>query len=684
MAVIAVVACLANGLHAQSCAPAKTALVLAGGGAKGFAHIGVLQVLDSMGVKPDVIVGTSIGAIIGGLYASGYSAARIDSMTRALPIESAIRRYAPKVSSAMGLLRPAAVWERGQNGYVLQSGAAREGEVNALLSALLLRGNLLARGEFDSLAIPFRAIATNVRTRAAVALSTGDLSRAVRASAALPVILKPVRIDGEWLMDGGVGDNVPVRFARALGAERLWVSVLPFGAPDPDSFEDPISLSISLINSIFHQDSLSPSPADVIIMNPTQGRVNLDFSRPTLDSLIAMGHRTARAAFGAQPCVRPLNASAPRALPTMVRDVTLRGVRPADADAVVGDLGLSAGAAVDAARLQSGLLALGHRERYRALWLTPSGTGADVAFQLALEPAPARAFGVGVAFDQFTSGRLWAGGVDRSVGGSDAEGMVLARFGSYEQDLSAFVRRRALVGHSYVPFTVGAQVSHESVRVFEGAGELPSIEAREVSGFVGLHQDPAPDRWRFDAGIDARAWRETGHESRGAVGVRAALFRARNENEMATIVEAIALDDFQRLRIDASREWEAGNLSGRARVRAGWGNRLPLAQTFALGGDEGFAGLRPGEIRGSQDAFASLLFTRGITSILRLRAEPMAGMVARGPGVLRRETGTPYGQLFSGVRAGVEAATPLGPIRVEEGYNSDGSRRLLIRVGYWF
>src|ERR1700674_1031544 len=153
---------LAGGFSAkaQSCAPAKTALVLAGGGAKGFAHVGVLEVMDSLGLKPDLVVGTSIGAIIGSLYASGYSGVQIDSLTRALPIEGVIRRYEPKVSSALGLNRPAAVWERGQAGYVLQSGATREGEVNALLSAMLLRGNLLARGDFDSLAIPFRAIAT--------------------------------------------------------------------------------------------------------------------------------------------------------------------------------------------------------------------------------------------------------------------------------------------------------------------------------------------------------------------------------------------------------------------------------------------------------------------------------------------------------------------------------------------
>jgi predicted acylesterase/phospholipase RssA len=670
--------------EAQSCAPAKTALVLAGGGAKGFAHIGVLEVLDSIGVKPDLIVGTSIGAIIGALYASGYSGAQIDSLTRAIPIENLFERYDPRVSSALGLLRPAAVWERGQRGYNLQSGAAHEGEVNALMSVMTLRGNLLARGDFDSLAIPFRAIATNLQTRTAVTLSRGDLARAVRASAALPVVLRPVHLDGEWLTDGGVASNVPMRFARALGAERLWVSLLPFGAPDTSTFENPVALSISLINTIFHQDSVSPAAADVVIRNPTEGYINLDFNRRTLDVLIEMGRKTARAAFAAQPCLNPVGARVARSLPTRVSDVILTGARPVDGDAIVGDLSLLAGAALDVHRLETGMRTLGHLERYRAFWLTPTGSGSDVAFHLEAEPAPQRAFGVGAAFDQFMSGRLWIGGVDRSLAHSDAEGVLLARLGSYEQDITAFVRRRALVGSTYVPFTVGARASHESVRLFDGRSELPSAETRELAGFAGLHEDPAAAQWRFDVGLDARLWREPGRETRGAAGLRASLFRARSENEMATIVEGIALNDFQRVRLDGNVSWQIGALEMRARVRAGWGNRLPIAQTFTLGGEDGFAGLRIGELRGSQEAFASLLLKRHVTSILSVRVEPMAGEIGRGSGVLIPELGTYYGKLYSGVRAGVEADTPLGPIRVEEGFNSGGTRGTLVRVGYWF
>jgi len=397
-----------------------------------------------------------------------------------------------------------------------------------------------------------------------------------------------------------------------------------------------------------------------------------------------MGRRTARAAFAAQPCLHPLSAPVTRQLPTRVGPVELSGARPVDSDAILGDLGLAAGAALDTSRLRDGLLTLGGLERYRAFWLAPTGTGPDVAIHLDAEPAPQRTFGAGVAFDQFMSGRLWIGGVDRSLVHGDAEGVLLSRLGSYEQDISAFMRRRARVGSAYVPFTVGATLSHESVRLFSGAGELASADTRQAAAFVGLHEDPAASRWRYDVGLDLRLWREPGRETRGAAGIRAALFRARSEDEMATIFETIALNDYQRARLDASGSWQLGGVEARLRVRAGWGNRLPLAQTFTLGGDDGFAGLRIEELRGSQEAFASVLLRRHLTRILRLRVEPMAGAVGNGNGVLAPQAGTYYGKLYAGARAGLEAETLLGPIRVEEGFSSRGTRSLLVRVGYWF
>jgi len=176
---------------AQTCRSQRTALVLSGGGAKGLAHIGVLRVLDSLGIRPDLVVGSSMGAIIGAMYASGYQGREIDSLARSLPIADLFRTYQPRAPRSLGGLQPLVLWEQGGRRFNIQSASVSEPAVNALVNAAMLRGNLLARGHFDSLPIPFRAVATDLANRSAVVLSSGDLARAVRASFAIPLICAP-------------------------------------------------------------------------------------------------------------------------------------------------------------------------------------------------------------------------------------------------------------------------------------------------------------------------------------------------------------------------------------------------------------------------------------------------------------------------------------------------------------
>ncbi len=141
-------------MAAQDCGQHHTALVLSGGGAKGLAHIGVMRALDSLGIRPDLIVGTSMGAIVGALYASGYSGRELDSLARTLPLSRAL----PDLRAAGPALArhpPAAGGLGAGQAWLLSQGASIiEAEVNALVNAAMLNGNLLARGNFDSLVSP--------------------------------------------------------------------------------------------------------------------------------------------------------------------------------------------------------------------------------------------------------------------------------------------------------------------------------------------------------------------------------------------------------------------------------------------------------------------------------------------------------------------------------------------------
>ena len=222
----AVSAPLGPSLVAQTCGSGPVALVLSGGGAKVIAHIGVLRVLDSLGVRP-ISSWLDMGAVIGAMYASGYSGRELDSLTHVVPLGSLFRTYAPRAPRSLGPLQPLVVWEQGAHGFALQNASVRASEVNSLLNVAMLRGNLIARGDFDALPIPFRAVATDLRDRSAVVLASGDLARAVRASIAIPLVFPPESIGTRVLADGGLSANIPIAIAHRAGAARVSCPMQP-------------------------------------------------------------------------------------------------------------------------------------------------------------------------------------------------------------------------------------------------------------------------------------------------------------------------------------------------------------------------------------------------------------------------------------------------------------------------
>ncbi|WP_081210306.1 patatin-like phospholipase family protein [Salegentibacter sediminis] len=199
----------------------KVGLVLSGGGAKGLAHIGALKVLEEAGVRIDYIGGSSMGAIIGGLYASGYSADELDSIFHEtnfnILIQDDLPRnaktfYEKEDSEKYALTLP---FDRFKIG--LPTGLSRGQNIYNLMSGLTMHnGNL---DSFEDLPIPFFCIAADVETGEEVILDEGSLAQAVSASGAIPSIFSPVKIGDRLLTDGGVANNYPVEELRRRGAE---------------------------------------------------------------------------------------------------------------------------------------------------------------------------------------------------------------------------------------------------------------------------------------------------------------------------------------------------------------------------------------------------------------------------------------------------------------------------------
>ncbi|MCL1125760.1 patatin-like phospholipase family protein [Shewanella surugensis] len=203
----------------------RIGLVLSGGGAKGAAHIGVLKVLEANRIPIDYIAGTSIGAYVGGMYALGYSATEIETIMMNTDWTQGYSDTIPREELSYrnkGL--------RDLYNIPINMGYS---DNEAKFPAGLLRGQSMSRllrqstnlvqefSSFDQLSIPYRAVATNLETSAAVILDSGSIVQAMQASASVPGALAPTVIDGKLLIDGGIANNLPVDVAKAMGADII-------------------------------------------------------------------------------------------------------------------------------------------------------------------------------------------------------------------------------------------------------------------------------------------------------------------------------------------------------------------------------------------------------------------------------------------------------------------------------
>jgi NTE family protein len=213
--------------------PLRTGLVLSGGGARGLAHIGVLKQLEELNIPIDAIAGTSMGAVIGGLYAAGYSADELEQIALDLDWQATLSDtplredipYRRKQDDRDFLVKQRLTFKDGALSFPL--GLLQGQNMGVVLESLLVHTNEI--DDFDRLPIPFRAVATDIATGEAVVFDHGHLPLAIRASLALPGFFAPVEVDGRLLVDGVLSKNVPIDVARAMGVDR--VIVVDIGTP---------------------------------------------------------------------------------------------------------------------------------------------------------------------------------------------------------------------------------------------------------------------------------------------------------------------------------------------------------------------------------------------------------------------------------------------------------------------
>src|SRR5436309_3381855 len=382
-------------------ARARFGLALSGGGARGLAHIGVLKVLEELRVPIDVIAGTSIGAVVGGLYASGMSP---DEIAREMERVDWVSLFDDRPP------RPDLPYRRKQDDssaffdlelglksgrILLPRGLIAGQKIGFLFKSLTARAASI--DDFDRLPIPFRAVATDLADGSMVVLSRGDLADALRASMSLPSTLAPAEIGGRHLVDGGLVRNLPVDVARDAGAD-LVIAVDVSTPFDPVESLKTLADVTRQVADMLTQDNITKQAvsADVLIRPDLAAVSATDFAAGA--EALRRGEEATRAqadvlrryslppdAFEAH--LREVRG-APAALPTRIDSVRIEGASRVDRRIVERRIRTRSGSTLDLGLLQadlSRLYGLGDFEKvdYR---LSRTDGGADLLIHVEEKP----------------------------------------------------------------------------------------------------------------------------------------------------------------------------------------------------------------------------------------------------------------------------------------------------------
>ncbi|WP_374369081.1 patatin-like phospholipase family protein [Piscinibacter sp.] len=737
IAICALLVALPHAAIAQA-APAerpRVGLVLSGGGARGLAHVGVLKLLEREQVPIDVITGTSMGAIIGGLYASGMSAAQLEAELLKVDWGSV---FASRVDRQ--LLSQRRKEEDFEISPVIEIGM-HEGELRAPLGALSGRGleTLLRRytlpvrevRNFDALPIPFRALATDMESGKPVVLSQGDLALALRSSMSVPGVFAPTEVDGRILGDGGLVDNVPVDVARAMGAEVLIVVNIGTPIAGRETLVSVGGLTAQMINILTEQNvqrSLASLGAKDVLIAPELGKLTAsDFERTR--ELIDAGERgseplAARLAALALPEAAYAQWRAARPQPgkpeATVSFIRFEGTELTNPQRFAAQLESRPGQPFDSAKAERDARRLAASGDYlRADYLLVSTAEGDgLVFDLEDKPWGPHYFRIGLDLaTDFRGGSGFNVKISHNRHWLDANGSEwrnqlqigeLPRWYteiyhplnwtlglSNDWFLSAYAEalRRDITRYDNDSGAVVSLYNRKSGTLGIDLGQ-PWAELGELRMGLTLHLErttPEVVTTALGSGGGPGTVRETGLRVAAVVDqldfanfpTRGYRFDAEAVGGRRRRSESNAREDFTRLEGEGTlvRSWGQHTLNLYARVQRTPQDSLSALGRYTLGGFHQLSGYRSGQLDGNSVVFTRLTwYRRSLTAPVFTRGF-FVGATLEAGNAWARWSDVRARELRSGMSAFLGADTGLGPVYFGLTYAPQGSAGLYLFVG---
>ena len=416
-------------------------LVLSGGGAKGSAHVGVIKYLEELQIPVDVICGTSMGGLVGGIAAMGYDARYMDSLLRvqdwdimlsdridpsyfslnrkkyretyqvSIPFHYDNKEFQSRIDEQFRYFDDGSSLKVGENNLMssLPSGYVYGFNVNNLFSSLSV--GYQDRMHFDELPIPFFCVGADMVSLNSKNWSYGSLKEAMRSTMSIPGLFRPVRTEGLILVDGGVLNNYPVDLARAMGVDIIIGVTLSDQNPSYSQVNSILDILMRFV-SMLGRDAFAQnvSNTDVIIKPDTQGYNMLSFSPAAIDTLIARGYTAARSKDTELREIKSLvgdavtTYQAPRATdihsrPVRIYAIEFNGLTNAESRYLQRKIGFKAGQYVDAVKMQDMMSRLEATGCFASVTYSILGHSEPYKLVFDCRKGPRHQFGASVRFD---------------------------------------------------------------------------------------------------------------------------------------------------------------------------------------------------------------------------------------------------------------------------------------------
>jgi NTE family protein len=701
----------------------RIGLVLGGGGAKGAAHVGVLGVLEELRIPIDCIVGTSMGALIGGTFASGMDAKELEDAVRSISWQEAIARSGLRTKVPMRRKLAGSTYSNSlefgvrDGRLVAPSGLISTQNVDLTIQYLVARSRGI--NDFDQLPIPFRAVATDMQTGEMAVLGKGDLALAMRASMAVPGAFAPVTIDGRILGDGGLTRNVPVDIARQTCADVVIAVAVPNPAPTAEQLRSPLTLMSRtldvLINANERQQLETLGPDDVKIVIEMGDIGSASFER--VPDAIPVGRAAALAQTAAlsryslpedEFLAWRKAASRTGREPMQLAAVNIVGAERVNPEFVRQTFGIEAGETVDNRRISDRATAVFALSDFERVAYTLSGDTAQPTLNLQLQekswgPHILRfdlGFHIGTdANTAFMVGgdylRAWVNSRGGELHGSWRFGRTSGLEASFYQPLDAEHRW-------FVEPAVNGQRSIEdlfadgdAIARYRFSHAWGSIDAGRVFGrHMELRAGLRSGGQSVDREIGLPGLPEISGEGYGGLTMRYS-YDSRDRSvlwqsgTLARIdyfrgVEDLgAVDSYDRLEGVAATALPFGGnvLYLRASGGASFGSDLPIYDTFTLGGPVSLPGLNLGELRGTSYWNAKATYLQRVADISYVFGQALyAGLSLSAADMSGRIDGIDSAPVYTSALL-LSGRTPLGALSLSLAFTSDSEWQLMFGLG---